>query len=59
MVCTILGQLKCNKKRIRASGNTQRYESMVRFHWIFLRISTPLALVFIPLILYLAITKPV
>lgn len=47
-----------NKRRIRAAGNNQRYERMIRIHWKFLRISTPLVLVFIPVLFYLAVTKP-
>lgn len=47
-----------NKRRIRLSGNDGRYETMVQAHWLFLRISTPLVVVFIPLIFYLAVTKP-
>jgi hypothetical protein len=48
-----------NKKKIRATGNTERYEAMIRFHWQFFRVSTPLIVVFVPLLFYLAVTKPV
>jgi hypothetical protein len=47
-----------NKKKIRATGNMERYEAMTVFHWKFFRVSTPLIVVFIPLIFYLAVTKP-
>jgi len=47
-----------NKRRIRRSGDTARYESMIRFHWRFFRVTTPLVVVFIPLLFYLAVTKP-
>ena len=47
-----------NKARIRATGNTQRYEAMMRFHWLFFRVTTPLIVVFVPLLFYLAVTKP-
>lgn len=47
-----------NKARLRASGDLQRYESMTRFHWRFLRFTTPLVILFIPAIFYLAVTKP-
>ena len=47
-----------NKKKIRQAGDQQRYERMIRYHWQFFRVTTPLVVVFIPLIFYLAITKP-
>jgi hypothetical protein len=47
-----------NKKKIRATGNMQRYEVMIRFHWQFFRVSTPLIIVLVPLVFYLAVTKP-
>jgi hypothetical protein len=47
-----------NKKKIRATGNMQRYETMIRFHWQFFRVSTPLIIVLVPLVFYLAVTKP-
>lgn len=47
-----------NKQKIRITGNTERYEQMIRFHWNFLRISTPLIILFIPTLFYLAVTKP-
>jgi hypothetical protein len=47
-----------NKSKIRASGNAQRYEAMIRFHWQFFRVTTPLIVVFVPLVFYLAVTKP-
>jgi hypothetical protein len=53
-----LSHFRGNKRRIRLLGDTQRYESTVRFHWRFFRITTPLVVVFIPLLFYLAITKP-
>lgn len=47
-----------NKKNIRAAGNMLRYEAMIRFHWQFFRVSTPVIIVFVPLLFYLAVTKP-
>jgi len=47
-----------NKAKIRASGDAQRYEAMMLFHWRFLRFTTPLVLFFIPAIFYLAVAKP-
>jgi len=47
-----------NKERIRRSDKPQRYEPMIRFHWQFFRVTTPLVIIFIPTIFYLAIVKP-
>lgn len=47
-----------NKRKIRRAGNPRRYERMMRLHWNFLRVSTPLVIVFIPALFYLAVTKP-
>ncbi|MFT4518692.1 MAG: hypothetical protein ACI9JM_001077 [Halioglobus sp.] len=47
-----------NKWKIRQSGNLERYETMMRFHWLFFRVTTPLVIVFVPLVYYLAVTKP-
>ena len=32
---------------------------MTRFHWQFFRVSTPLIIVLVPLVFYLAVTKPI
>ena len=53
-----ISHLGGNKAKIRAAGNPQRYETMIRFHWTFFRITTPLITVFVPLLFYLAVTKP-
>ena len=47
-----------NKRRIRLAGNEQRYEQMMSIHWLFFRVTTPLVLVLIPLLIYLAVVKP-
>jgi len=47
-----------NKRRIRLTGDTGHYEQMMRFHWQFFRVTTPLIIVFIPLTFYLAVVKP-
>ena len=47
-----------NKRRIRHSGDMERYEAMTVFHWGFFRVTTPLVVIFIPLLFYLAVTKP-
>jgi multidrug efflux pump subunit AcrB len=54
-----ISHLGGNKRKIRATGNTARYEAMTRFHWQFFRLTTPLIVVLVPLVFYLAVTKPV
>lgn len=48
-----------NKRRIRHSGNPERYEAMTRFHWLFFRVSTPLVMIFVPILFYFAVAKPI
>ncbi len=47
-----------NKEKIRNSGQIEAYEPVIRRHWLFLVISTPIVVVSITLVVYLAITKP-
>jgi hypothetical protein len=47
-----------NKYRIRLTGDLERYERVVGLHWLFLRITTPLVIVFVPLVIYLVVVKP-
>ncbi len=47
-----------NKVKIRESGHIEAYEPTLRKHWLFLVISTPIVVVSITLVVYLAITKP-
>mgnify|MGYP003987498079 CR=1 FL=1 len=47
-----------NKERIRRSATPERYEPMVLFHWKFFKVTTPLVMIFIPLLFYLAVAKP-
>lgn len=47
-----------NKRSIRHSGNTERYEAMTRFHWRFFRVTTPLVMILVPVLFYLAVAKP-
>jgi hypothetical protein len=54
-----ISHLGGNKQKIRATGNMLRHEAMTRFHWQFFQVSTPLIIVFVPLVFYLAVTKPV
>ena len=47
-----------SKRQWRIKGDNHRYEKLMHWHWLFFRISTPLVALFIPLIIYLAVTKP-
>jgi len=47
-----------NKTYLRKLGDQQRYEQVVKWHWQFLRKSTPIVAIFIPLIIFLAVVKP-
>lgn len=47
-----------NKERLRKRNLPERYERAIRLHWRFLKISTPLITVFMPLVIFLAVTKP-
>lgn len=47
-----------NKYRIRMQGDPEKYERMVRFHWKFFEIVTPLVFIFIPVLIFLAVVKP-
>jgi Predicted integral membrane protein (DUF2269) len=54
-----LSHMGGNKRKIRATGNSSRYEALTQFHWRFFRVSTPLIIVLVPLVFYLAVTKPI
>ena len=47
-----------NKRKIRQSGDMQRYERMTLFHWRFFKVTTPLVVIFVPLLFLIAVTKP-
>ena len=47
-----------NKERVRARGDSERYEELMHIHWRFFKITTPLVVTLIPLTYYLAISKP-
>jgi hypothetical protein len=40
-------------------GESAKYEQAIRQHWLFLRATTPLIIVSMPLVVFLAIVKPV
>ena len=47
-----------NKRRIRDTGDMQRYEKLIRQHWMFFLITSPAIMVTAVCIIFLAITKP-
>lgn len=47
-----------NKARLRKRNLPEKYEQAIRQHWRFLKISTPLITICMPLVIFLAITKP-
>ncbi len=47
-----------NKRRIRQSGDLEKYERFMGHHWLFLRVTTPIVLTTIPTVIYLAVVKP-
>ena len=53
-----ISHLGGSKKQWRLKGDMKRYEKLMRWHWRFFQISTPLVVCVIPAIIYLAVTKP-
>ena len=53
-----LSHMGGNKYHIKKSGNKERYERYIQHHWLFFRITTPLIGIFMPLVIFIAITKP-
>jgi len=47
-----------NKRKIRQTGDMQQYEHMIRYHWRFFKVTTPLVVIFVPLLFLIAVTKP-
>lgn len=47
-----------NKEKLRKQGRMDLYELNMKRHWLFLRVSTPLIVVFMPLVVFLAVVKP-
>lgn len=45
-------------KRQWRESDPARYERLMQWHWRFFRITTPLVVVFIPVIIYMAAVKP-
>ncbi len=47
-----------NKRRIRRTGDLEKYERTMARHWLFLRVSTPIVATTIPAVIFLAVVKP-
>lgn len=47
-----------NKESLRKRNLPEKYEWAIRKHWQFLKVSTPLISIFMPLVIFLAVTKP-
>lgn len=47
-----------NKEKLRKRNLPEKYERAIQLHWVFLKVSTPLIIVFMPAVIFLAVTKP-
>ncbi len=47
-----------NKEMLRKKGRMDLYEKAMKQHWVFFKISTPLIIIFMPLMIFLATVKP-
>ncbi len=47
-----------NKEMLRRKGLIDKYEQSMKQHWLFLKVSTPLIVAFMPLVIFLAVVKP-
>jgi len=53
-----LSHMGGNKARIRATGDSERYEQVMALHWTFFRITEPIVVVLVPMMFVLAVAKP-
>jgi uncharacterized membrane protein len=53
-----LSHLGGNKTRIRKQNDPKKFERFIQIHWLFFRITTPLIVIFMPLVIFLATVKP-
>lgn len=47
-----------NKFKLKQRQQMERYENAIQLHWRFLKASTPLIMIFVPTVIFLAIVKP-
>jgi len=53
-----LSHLGGNKRRIRDSGDMQKYERHIHMHWWFFLVTTPAVMIYGVLVVFMAVTKP-
>jgi len=53
-----LSHLGGRKARVRASGDVERYERMMEWHWRFFRVTEPVVMLLVPAMFVIAIAKP-
>lgn len=53
-----LSHLGGNKTRVRKQNDPQKFDRFIRYHWLFFRVTTPLIVIFMPLVIFLAVVKP-
>lgn len=53
-----LSHLGGNKTRIRKQNDPQKFDRFIRIHWMFFRVTTPLIVIFMPLVIFFATVKP-
>lgn len=53
-----LSHLGGNKTRVRKQNDPQKFDRFIQIHWLFFRVTTPLIVVFMPLVIFLAVVKP-
>jgi hypothetical protein len=58
IVDVYLSHLGGNKAAIRASGDTARYERFMDLHWLFFRVTEPIIVIVVPIVVFLAVAKP-
>jgi uncharacterized membrane protein len=47
-----------NKRKIRDSGDMEKYERLIHTHWWFFLVTTPAVMIYGVLMVFLAVTKP-
>jgi len=53
-----LSHMGGNKTRVRKQNDPKKFDHFIRIHWIFFQITTPLIVIFMPLVVFLATVKP-
>jgi len=53
-----LAHFTLNKEKLRLAGQATEYEDAIHLHWWFLIVSSPIVIISIPYVFYLAVVKP-